>query len=94
MRFLIDNALSPVVAEGLRRSGNDATHVGDHGLAAAEDSLIFDDAFREVRFEAGRLVVEIFGRSDGEPLILPVDELREVLRLAGEMLRGTDDSRC
>jgi predicted nuclease of predicted toxin-antitoxin system len=49
MRFLIDNALSPVVAEGLRRSGHDATHVRDHGLAAAEDSLIFDYAFRERR---------------------------------------------
>lgn len=45
----------------------------------------------EVRLEAGRLVVEIFGRSDGEPLILPADELREVLRLAGETLRGTDE---
>ncbi len=43
----------------------------------------------EVRLEVGRLVVEIFGRSDGEPLILPADELREVLRLAGETLRGT-----
>jgi predicted nuclease of predicted toxin-antitoxin system len=49
MRFLIDNALSPVVAEGLRRSGHDTTHVRNHGLAAAEDSLIFDDAFRERR---------------------------------------------
>ncbi len=49
MRFLIDNALSPVVAEGLRQSGHDATHVRDHGLAAAEDALIFEYAFREHR---------------------------------------------
>lgn len=45
----------------------------------------------EVRLEVGRLVVEIFGRSDGEPLILPADELREVLRRAGETLRGTTE---
>jgi len=43
----------------------------------------------EVRLDAGRLVVEVFGRSDGEPLIMPAEELREVLRLAGETLRGT-----
>ena len=43
----------------------------------------------EVRLDAGRLVVEVFGRSDGEPLILPADELRELLRLAEETLRGT-----
>jgi len=33
----------------------------------------------EVRLEVGRLVVEIFGRSDGEPLVLPAAELLEVL---------------
>jgi len=49
MRFLIDNALSPVLAEGLRRAGHDATHVRDHGLADADDSVIFDFAEREQR---------------------------------------------
>lgn len=49
MRFLIDNALSPVVAEGLRQAGHDATHVRDHGLAAAEDEVIFTHAEREQR---------------------------------------------
>lgn len=48
----------------------------------------------EVRLDAGRLVVEVFGRSDGEPLILPADELREILRLAEETSRHGRTPRC
>jgi predicted nuclease of predicted toxin-antitoxin system len=49
MRLLIDNALSPIVAEGLRRSGHDAIHVRDLGLAAADDVTIFEHADHEER---------------------------------------------
>ena len=49
MKFLIDNALSPVVAAELRDSGHDAIHVRDCGLADAADAVIFDRAAREQR---------------------------------------------
>jgi predicted nuclease of predicted toxin-antitoxin system len=44
MRFLIDNALSPRVAEGLRAAGHDVIHVRDIGLAAATDEIILEVA--------------------------------------------------
>ncbi len=49
MRFLIDNAPSPVVAEGLRQADHDALHVGDLGLAAADDETFFEHADRDQR---------------------------------------------
>ena len=49
MRFLVDNAVSPVVAHGLRRSGHDAAHVRDFGLQSASDADIFALAKKEER---------------------------------------------
>ncbi len=45
----MDNALSPLVAEGLRQAGHEASHVREHGMAAAEDEAIFELAAREQR---------------------------------------------
>lgn len=49
MRFLVDNALSPAVAEGLRQAGHDAAHVRDYGIAAEDDEVIFERAAEEGR---------------------------------------------
>jgi len=49
LRFLIDQALSPAVAERLTDAGHDATHVRDYGMQAASDDEIFDRAREEQR---------------------------------------------
>lgn len=49
MRFLIDNALSPLVAERLSAAGHDAAHVRDYGLQAASDEEIGERARAEQR---------------------------------------------
>jgi len=49
LRFLIDNALSPKVADWLAAQGHDAVHVRARGMESAGDSEIFSLASAEKR---------------------------------------------
>lgn len=54
MKFLIDNALSPMIADGLRKAGYEAIHVRELGLQAADDTDLFTLAA-----ETGRTIVSV-----------------------------------
>ena len=49
MRFLVDNALSPVLATLLSQAGHDALHVRTIELQRADDIVIFDQAAADDR---------------------------------------------
>jgi predicted nuclease of predicted toxin-antitoxin system len=49
MTFLIDNALSTVLAALLQQAGHDAIHVRSIGLQHADDDVIFERAAAEHR---------------------------------------------
>jgi predicted nuclease of predicted toxin-antitoxin system len=49
VRFLIDNNLSPVVANLLNQTGHDAVHVRDYDMTAATDPEVMDRAAAETR---------------------------------------------
>jgi predicted nuclease of predicted toxin-antitoxin system len=52
MRFLVDNALSPVLATLLAQAGHDALHVRTIELHGAEDVVIFELAATDDRIVA------------------------------------------
>jgi predicted nuclease of predicted toxin-antitoxin system len=49
VKFLIDNALSPILAERLRQNGHHATHVREYGFGSATDERVLEAASSEDR---------------------------------------------
>src|SRR5712691_8256603 len=49
MRFLVDNALSPILATLLKQADHNALHVRDIDLHRSDDVVIFDHAAAEDR---------------------------------------------
>jgi predicted nuclease of predicted toxin-antitoxin system len=49
LKFLIDNALSPTVADKFREAGYEALHVRERGMQASTDEEIFELAGTEDR---------------------------------------------
>jgi predicted nuclease of predicted toxin-antitoxin system len=49
MKFLINNNLSPLLAEGLKAAGHDAVHLRDLGMQAASDQVVLQDAQADER---------------------------------------------
>jgi predicted nuclease of predicted toxin-antitoxin system len=49
LRFLVDNALSPLIAEGLRSAGHNAIHIRDYNMQKATDLEVFARAAEEDR---------------------------------------------
>jgi len=49
LKFLVDNALSPIIAAGLQAAGHDSVHVRDRRMQAAEDIEIVALALSEDR---------------------------------------------
>ena len=49
MKFLIDNNLSPLLADALKAAGHDAVHLRDLGMQAATDHVVLEHARADER---------------------------------------------
>lgn len=103
MKFLIDNALSPSMAEGLIKAGYNAVHVRDLGMGMDTDKEIMDFALKEDRIiisadtDFGTLLALrdlakpsfiLFRKSDKRPLSLLLQILAYLEQLEDTLENG------
>ena len=84
MKFLIDNALSPALADLLKQATHDAIHVRSIGLQHADDDVIFDRAAVE-----GRILVTA-DADFGTLLAVRSSQQPSVIQFRGEGSRKPD----
>ena len=103
MRFLVDEAVSWLVAQALNEAGHDAVHVRDLGLIGHDDRKILEQAERDGRIvitqdtDFGTLLITSQRRSpsvvlirmrDGRPSIQASVLLEVLPTIEADLLRG------
>ena len=101
VKLLLDENLSPRVAEALRGEGIDACHVRDRGLLHATDAVVLERAFEEDRVlvtaNVGDFVRLAHARDIHAGIVLIEDggllrdEQHEVVRRAYHAMQGEQD---
>jgi hypothetical protein len=56
--------MSPLLAEGLRQSGHDASHVRDCGLQSAENAMVFAHSREQDRIPVSAIRIRHLARAD------------------------------